>query len=127
MALYGFFRPRLVRSFSLLAKTYRHSGHLQANLDPLGLYFQSGSETLSKSVSREDMGGIKDANQEEKLRRIYCGCIGAEFSHVEEAEQEFLAGLMETETELSPATRRNLHLALLKSESLSFFYFCYLK
>ncbi|MGD8699974.1 MAG: hypothetical protein PVJ43_11825, partial [Gemmatimonadales bacterium] len=87
----------------MLIRTYRVRGHLQADLDPLGLAAQEDNPELdpeSYGFSDADMDrpiflhgvlGLDTATLREimrVLRRDYCGKIGLEFMHLQDPEQK---------------------------------------
>ncbi len=91
-----------------MIRAYRMIGHLEANLDPLGITskaehpanehpsldparygFDNG--TLDKPVFIDGVLGLSSATPREiagLLRRLYCGRIGYEFLHINDAEQK---------------------------------------
>ncbi len=87
----------------MLIRAYRVRGHLQADLDPLGLAPKEQNPELdpeSYGFSEADMDrpiflhgvlGLDSATLREImriLRRDYCGKIGLEFMHLQEPEQK---------------------------------------
>jgi 2-oxoglutarate dehydrogenase E1 component len=87
-----------------LINAYRSMGHLQATIDPLGLYTGINNPTLALShygFTDADMstifdvgsfGGLKKSSatlQEiyQQLRKIYCGTIGIEYMHINQNEE----------------------------------------
>ncbi|RPJ44432.1 MAG: 2-oxoglutarate dehydrogenase E1 component, partial [Candidatus Latescibacterota bacterium] len=73
---------------SVLRDSFRRWGHLQADLDPLGRLAPLPCAELD-----EARGGEAD-----RLRKIYCGSIGAEFMHIPDPERrEWVARRLEEE------------------------------
>jgi len=86
-----------------MIRAYRMIGHLEADLDPLGItprtpqasldpaqYGFTGA-TMDMPVFVDGVLGFDTATPRqmlEKLRRIYCGPIGYEFMHINDAEQK---------------------------------------
>lgn len=87
-----------------LVTAYRSFGHLQANIDPLGLYqapfhdaltFAShgfNDSDLSKTFDVSFFPALKKANATlneviTELRKIYCGTIGIEYMHIPYQEE----------------------------------------
>ena len=90
-----------LRALSLI-RAYRISGHLMANLDPLGLVQPKSEPKLDPATY-----GFTDADYDrpifvdgaldfqyatlqdivERLRKIYCRTIGVEYMHIQDAEQ----------------------------------------
>ncbi|MDA0617522.1 MAG: thiamine pyrophosphate-dependent enzyme [Proteobacteria bacterium] len=63
---------------------FRDFGHLASNLDPLGLkagYFHAAITHATKTATKEDQSVI------EKFQSIYCGNIGYEMAHIQNAEE----------------------------------------
>ncbi len=86
-----------------LINAHRFNGHRQANLDPLKQYQRPEMQELEPAfhgLTEEDMDstfntGSLFAPDEITLREIihiikttYCGCIGAEYMHINETEQK---------------------------------------
>lgn len=63
-----------------LTYAFRLCGHLQAQLDPLGL-------TPPRSIDALTPQAGTDPELIAQLRRAYCGTIGAEFMHLQDAQQ----------------------------------------
>ncbi|HXJ02851.1 MAG TPA: hypothetical protein VNH44_16645, partial [Micropepsaceae bacterium] len=87
-----------------LVRAYRVIGHLEANLDPLGLekkkpypqlqpsFYAFHDEDLDKPIFIDGVMGLESATPRQMvdiLRRTYCGTIGYEFMHINDAEQRF--------------------------------------
>lgn len=87
-----------------LISAYRNYGHLQANIDPLGLYQGVYNPTLelayygftdadldtsfdvgSFSGLGEASASLRDIHQ--MLRKTYCGTIGTEYTHITQLEE----------------------------------------
>ncbi len=86
-----------------LVRAYRVRGHLEADLDPLGLVkpephpdlqpatYGFGPEDLDRSVYLAGKLGLDSATVRETvavLRRDYCGKIGFEFMHLQDPDQK---------------------------------------
>ena len=86
-----------------MIRAYRMIGHLEANLDPLGITPKTPQATLDPTqygftgatldipVFVDGVLGFDTATPRqilEKLRRLYCGAIGYEFLHINDAEQK---------------------------------------
>ncbi len=91
-----------VRAIQLI-RAYRITGHLQAELDPLGLEKRAEQKQLQPEIygySEADMdkpvylGGVLGLDSAtprqivQILRRTYCGPIGYEFMHINDREQK---------------------------------------
>lgn len=87
-----------------LINAYRRLGHLQANIDPLGLYQGISSPTLDLAYygfTSSDLNGVYDVgtfsglNKNsatlreilDGLRRVYCGTLGIEYMHINRLEE----------------------------------------
>jgi len=85
-----------------LVNAYRTRGHLEANLDPLGLdqrishpdldpaTYGFTEADLDRRIFVDRVLGLEAATLREllaALRRSYCGVIGVEFTHIQEPEQ----------------------------------------
>lgn len=87
-----------------LVSAYRRLGHLQANIDPLGLqktiynptleltYYGFTQQDLSKTFNVGSFTGLGKATGSlneihQALRRIYCGTIGFEYMHINRSEE----------------------------------------
>ena len=86
-----------------LVRAYRVIGHLEANLDPLGLeakrphaqlepsFYGFHDEDLDKPIFIDGVMGLESATPRQMvdiLRRTYCGTIGYEFMHINDPEQK---------------------------------------
>jgi 2-oxoglutarate dehydrogenase E1 component len=86
-----------------MIRAYRMIGHLEADLDPLGItpktpqatldpkQYQFEGAALDVPVYVDGILGLQTATPRqllEKLRSIYCGRIGYEFMHINDAEQK---------------------------------------
>jgi len=86
-----------------MIRAYRMIGHLEADLDPLGITPKTPQATLDPKqykfegaaldvpVYVDGILGLQTATPRqllEKLRGIYCGRIGYEFMHINDAEQK---------------------------------------
>jgi len=86
-----------------LIRAYRMIGHLEADLDPLGImprtpqpsldpaHYGFEGATLDQPVYVDGILGLSTATPRQlvdKLRGIYCGRIGYEFMHINDAEQK---------------------------------------
>jgi len=86
-----------------MIRAYRMIGHLEADLDPLGITPRTPQPTLDPKQYRfegaaldtpvyvDGILGLTTATPRqllEKLRGIYCGSIGYEFMHINDAEQK---------------------------------------
>lgn len=87
----------------IMIRNYRVLGHLQANLDPLGLVeptyhpdldpktYGFGPEDMETEVFVDGHLGFDTATVGqvlERLRTVYCGSIGVEFMHIAEPEEK---------------------------------------
>lgn len=87
-----------------LISAYRSLGHLQANIDPLGLYKGIHNPTLDLSYygftdadlktvfNTATFEGLNKSSATlseiyETLRRVYCGTIGIEYTHITRLEE----------------------------------------
>lgn len=87
-----------------LINAYRSLGHLQANIDPLGLYQGATNPTLDLSYygftetdlnTVFDVGSFKSIQKQSAtlseihrtLRQVYCGSIGIEYMHNNRLEE----------------------------------------
>lgn len=102
---------------------FRRFGHLEAQLDPLGLMERSSRSELVEATA-------KSPADAELLRQIYCGPLGAEFEHMDNAEErKWFASMLETlvpegqpgSFELSPADKRNILSQLTQAEQFELF------
>jgi 2-oxoglutarate dehydrogenase E1 component len=86
-----------------LVRAYRVIGHLEANLDPLGLekkkplpqlqpsFYGFHDEDLDRPIFIDGVMGLSSATPRQMvdiLRRTYCGTIGYEFMHINDPEQK---------------------------------------
>ncbi len=87
-----------------LISAYRRLGHLQANIDPLGMnkglyspmlelsYYGLTTQDLQRNFNTGTFSGLNKASGSlndiyQGLRRIYCGTIGFEFMHINRSEE----------------------------------------
>src|SRR6185437_8053225 len=85
-----------------LIRAYRVIGHLEANLDPLGLekrkplpqlqpsFYGFDGADLDRPIFLDGIMGLEAATPRrlvEVLRRTYCGPVGYEFMHINDPEQ----------------------------------------
>ncbi|MBV9575453.1 MAG: 2-oxoglutarate dehydrogenase E1 component, partial [Gammaproteobacteria bacterium] len=87
-----------------LISAYRRLGHLQANIDPLGLkkgiynaalelsYYGFSSQDLSTSFTMGSFTGLNKTSTtlnelHQALRKIYCGPIGFEYMHINRSDE----------------------------------------
>ncbi len=87
-----------------LIAAYRRVGHLQANIDPLGMnkglyspmlelsYYGLTPQDLQRNFNTGTFSGLNKASGSlndiyQRLRRIYCGTIGFEFMHINRSEE----------------------------------------
>ena len=96
--------------------SYRRYGHLNADLDPLGLMKRGDEGNLLQSVS---------GSQIDSLRKVYCGSIGAEFMHLESKEErEWIATKMESKDYgemITADEKRNILKDIVESEQFEQF------
>jgi 2-oxoglutarate dehydrogenase E1 component len=96
-----------------LISAYRSLGHLQANIDPLGLYRGINNPTLELSYygfTNEDLQQVYDVgtytalNKQtatlneiyQSLRKVYCGTLGVEYMHMMKLDEvSFIQQCME--------------------------------
>jgi 2-oxoglutarate dehydrogenase E1 component len=86
-----------------LVRAYRVIGHLEANLDPLGLenkkphpqlqpsFYGFHEQDLDHPIFLDGVMGLESATPRQLvqiLQRTYCGPIGYEFMHINDAEQK---------------------------------------
>ena len=84
-------------------RAYRVIGHLEANLDPLGLaekpnlpqldpsFYGFHDDEMDKPIYMDGVLGLADATPRQVvdiLKRTYCGRIGYEFMHINDPEQK---------------------------------------
>ena len=87
----------------MLIRVYRVRGHLLANLDPLGLTprppqpeldpksYGFTDADMDRPIFVDGMLGFQNATLREilqKLQRTYCGSVGVEFMHIQNAEHK---------------------------------------
>ena len=87
----------------MLIRIYRVRGHLEANLDPLGLQkprphpeldprnYGFGEGDMDRPIFIDNVLGRESATMREivrVLRETYCGTIGVEFMHIQDPEQK---------------------------------------
>ena len=87
----------------MLIRAYRIRGHLEANLDPLGIKprephpeldpatYGFGEGDLDRPIFLDGVLGLQNATMREivgLLRATYCGSIGVEFMHMSDPEQK---------------------------------------
>lgn len=118
-----------------LIDAYRAYGHYQATLDPLGLlqlpnlpeldpsYYGLTPDDLSAVFNAENFDGFQQATLHDihaALKRIYCGNIGFEYTHITDIKQvRWLQQRIEgTHTPLSPEQKKNLLQQLTAAEGL---------
>jgi 2-oxoglutarate dehydrogenase E1 component len=129
---------------AMMIRAYRIRGHLQANLDPLGIEkpgvhpeldpktYGFTDADMDRPIFIDRMLGLETATVREILailRRTYCGTIGIEFMHMSDPAQkawlqERIEG-REKEVQFTPEGK----LAILKklTEAEGFERFCHLK
>jgi 2-oxoglutarate dehydrogenase E1 component len=124
---------------SSLIRSYRSRGHLEANLDPLGLWVRKEHPELKPETygfTEADMDrpmmvnalGLETATLRQvvkKLRSIYCGTFTYEFTHIQDPDRkEWLRSKVENELpEMTPdkAGKQDLLTDLIKAEGLEQF------
>jgi 2-oxoglutarate dehydrogenase E1 component len=87
----------------MLIRAYRIRGHLQANLDPLGIepphqnpeltieHWGFTSADLDRPIFIDGLLGLETASLREILailRRTYCGSLGVQYMHIAEPEEK---------------------------------------
>jgi 2-oxoglutarate dehydrogenase E1 component len=87
----------------MLIRSYRVRGHLEAQLDPLGLhkpkphpelspaFWGFGEGDLDRPIFIDKVLGLETATIRqimERLRATYCGPIGVEFMHIQDPDQK---------------------------------------
>ncbi|WP_142849602.1 2-oxoglutarate dehydrogenase E1 component [Telmatospirillum sp. J64-1] len=87
----------------MLIRAYRVRGHLQANLDPLGLMVRAPhpeldyrsygftEADLDREIFIDNVLGLETATLRQIIRALqetYCGTIGVEFMHIQDPEQK---------------------------------------
>jgi 2-oxoglutarate dehydrogenase E1 component len=122
-----------------LIRAYRARGHLEATLDPLGLWVRKQHPELRPETygfTENDMDrpmvinaiGLETATLRQaiaKLRNIYCGTLTYEFTHIQDPDQkEWLRNKVENELPqmiLEKSSKQNLLTDLIKAEGLEQF------
>jgi 2-oxoglutarate dehydrogenase E1 component len=90
----------------MLIRTYRIRGHLQANLDPLGIeppirnpelepeFYGFGPQDMDRPIYIDGVLGLEYATLREILaivKRTYCGNVGVQYMHIAEpAEKQWI-------------------------------------
>jgi 2-oxoglutarate dehydrogenase E1 component len=111
----------------MLIRVYRVRGHLQANLDPLGLTprppfseldpksYGFTEADMDRPIFVDGMLGFQQATLREimqRLQRTYCGSVGVEFMHMQSPEQKsWIQERIETELnkpKYDKDTKRNI-------------------
>lgn len=99
----AFYQEQQERVIELIS-AYRRLGHLQANIDPLGLYkgiYNSALELAYYGLTEKDFDqsfhveSLTNLNKEtaslheiyQTLRHCYCGTIGFEYMHINRSEE----------------------------------------
>jgi 2-oxoglutarate dehydrogenase E1 component len=87
----------------MMIRAYRMRGHLDANLDPLGIKdtgehpelkpenFGFGPQDMDRKIFIDGVLGLEFATPREMLeilRRTYCGTMGVEFMHISSPEEK---------------------------------------
>ncbi len=90
-------------AISQLIAAYRELGHLEADIDPLGLreparlpelrpeHYGLGEDDLDRVCDTQGIGGRRHSTLRDllaSLRRIYCGPIGAEYMYIPDREEK---------------------------------------
>lgn len=108
---------RLVSSAAerVVTEAFRAHGHREARLDPLGLAHPERCPELGEAIAAEAAEVGDEAMA--RLRSVYCGSVGAEFSHVESLEErDWIAREMESTggaaPTLTPAEASNAHMLM---------------
>jgi 2-oxoglutarate dehydrogenase E1 component len=123
-----------------LVRAYRVIGHFEANLDPLGLapttphpqldpkFYGFADADLDKTVFIDGVLGLQSATPREMvdlLQRTYCGRIGYEFMHINDAEEkDWLQRRVEgpdKEITFTPAGKRAIFSKLIEAEGFEKF------
>ncbi len=128
--------PAKQAAVDLLITAYRRFGHLNAQLDPLGMErpVDSRLELDHYGLTQADMNktfntaGVLDSPQAplkeiyEKLRQTYCGSIGVQYSSIsDERERYWLRDYVEHQLpslEFSPELKHNILQQLIYAETL---------
>jgi len=119
---------RQERVFELIL-AYRRLGHLQANIDPLGIYegvygptldlayYGFTEKDLTKTYNTESFGAINQpsatlADLYQALRQTYCSSIGFEYMHINAVEEvDWLRERIETRfANYQPSTQEKLRI-----------------
>lgn len=108
-----------------LAAAFRHHGHLAARLDPLSLAEPQDMADLDPARYGLQAGSGRDdlAGHLGQLRTRYCGTVGFEFMHIDDAyRREWLRRRIE-EDELVPDAARRIRAAerLVEADELELF------
>jgi len=90
-----------IRAMALI-DAYRTRGHLEVRLDPLGrkaiprhpeldpAYYGFAEDDLDRPIFLDGELGLEEATLREiiaSLRRVYCGILGIEYTHIQDPEQ----------------------------------------
>lgn len=122
----------------MLIRVYRVRGHLNANLDPLGLTqnklhpeldpksYGFTEQDYDREIFLNGSLGLQSATLGEILRvlqKTYCGTIGVEFMHIQDPEQkDWIQRKMENETrQLVPEEKKAILESLIKAEEFETF------
>ena len=124
----------------LMIRNFRVLGHFQANLDPLGLVeptyhpdldpktYGFGPEDMETELYIDGHLGFEVATVGqvlERLRKVYCGSIGAEFMHIAEPEEKrWLQARLEGDAQIDKFTdegRRTILERLTEAEAFEKF------
>jgi len=102
----------------MMVRAYRVRGHLMANLDPLGLEQRGRHSELQpesygfteadydREIYLGNVLGLESATLREvlaKVRKTYCGTVGVEFMHIQDADQKSWIQHRIEDTEGAPA------------------------
>ena len=128
-----------IRAMALI-NAYRTRGHLEANLDPLGLRKvdrQPDLDPAAHGFSEPDLDrpifvngelGLETATPRQivrRLRRIYCGSTGVEFMHIQDPDQKaWILGTLEggqARFLLKPEVKRDILVKLTMAETFERF------
>ena len=124
----------------MLVRAFRVRGHLQADLDPLGLMerpdhseldplnYGFGEEDYDRPIFIDHVLGLETATLSEILvilRRTYCSIIGVEFMHISEpAEKAWVQERIEgrdKEVKFSPEGKKAILAKLIEAEEFEHF------
>lgn len=98
---------------------FRRFGHLEAQIDPLGLAARTARPELD--AARASL----DATKAEELRRVYCAYLGSEFEHLESLEERtWWAAQLESHMpsyQLSVAQKKNAAVVMLQADAFENF------